>query len=100
MPFLNLNEIEHFSKVSYPRDIIKRALELNASGLIFVHNHPSGDIEPSKEDIALTKRLVEAGKISGIEIIDHIIVSRNGHFSFQAEGMLEIDKNKEMEVYK
>ena len=84
----------------HPREVFADAISDRAAGMIFVHNHPSGDIEPSKEDIALTKRLVEAGKISGIEIIDHIIVSRNGHFSFQAEGMLEIDKNKEMEVYK
>ncbi|MEK9148802.1 MAG: DNA repair protein RadC [Candidatus Desantisbacteria bacterium] len=72
----------------HPREVFADAISDRAAGIIFVHNHPSGDVEPSKEDIALTTRLIEAGKIAGIEVIDHIIVSRNGCFSFQAEGLL------------
>jgi len=79
----------------HPREVFADAISDRAAGIIFVHNHPSGDVEPSQEDIALTKRLVEAGKMVGIEVIDHIIISKNGHFSFQTEGMLKI---KDMEV--
>lgn len=52
-------------------------------------NHPDGNVEPSKEDIAITQRLMEVGRIVGIEVIDHIIINKNGYFSFQAEGMLK-----------
>ena len=75
--------------VVHPREVFADAISDRAAGIIFVHNHPSADISPSKEDIAITRRLIETGKIVGIEVIDHIIVSRNGHFSFQAEGMLK-----------
>ena len=75
--------------IVHPREIFADAISDRAAGIIFVHNHPSADISPSKEDIAITRRLIETGKIVGIEVIDHIIVSRNGHFSFQAEGMLK-----------
>jgi len=76
----------------HPREVFADAISDRAAGIIFVHNHPSGDVEPSKEDIILTTRLIEAGKIAGIEVIDHIIVSKNGHFSFQAEGLLSSNK--------
>ena len=75
--------------IVHPREIFADAISDRAAGIIFVHNHPSADISPSKEDIAITRRLIETGKIVGIEVKDHIIVSRNGHFSFQAEGMLK-----------
>ncbi|NWF52588.1 MAG: DNA repair protein RadC [Nitrospirae bacterium] len=74
--------------IVHPREIFADAISDRAAGVIFVHNHPSGDAAPSRQDIDLTVRLIEAGKIVGIEVIDHVIVSRNGHFSFQAEGML------------
>jgi len=76
--------------IIHPREIFADAISDRAAGIIFVHNHPSGNAEPSKEDIAITKRLMEVGKIVGIEIIDHVIIGKNGHFSFQAEGKLRI----------
>jgi DNA repair protein RadC len=75
--------------IVHPREVFADAISDRAAGIIFVHNHPSGDPTPSKQDIEITKRLVEVGKIVGIEVIDHVIISKNGYFSFQAEGMLK-----------
>ncbi|MBV8973297.1 MAG: DNA repair protein RadC [Sphingomonadaceae bacterium] len=72
----------------YPREIVKRALELGASGLILVHNHPSGDPAPSRDDIATTKAIVEAGKHLGLSVHDHVVIGRSGHASFRALGLL------------
>ncbi len=72
----------------YPREIVKRALELAASGLILVHNHPSGDPQPSREDIAMTKAIVEAGRHLGLAVHDHVVIGRSGHASFRALGLL------------
>ncbi len=72
----------------YPREIVKRALELAASGLILVHNHPSGDPAPSREDIAMTKAVVEAGRHLGLAVHDHVVIGRSGHASFRALGLL------------
>ncbi|MDI6714152.1 MAG: DNA repair protein RadC [Thermodesulfovibrio sp.] len=77
--------------IVHPREVFADAISDRAAGIIFVHNHPSGDTTPSKQDIEITKRLIEAGKIVGIEVVDHVIVSRNGYFSFQAEGILKED---------
>ncbi len=67
----------------YVREVMKRALELAATALILVHNHPSGDPAPSRADIDMTKLIIEAAKPFGITIHDHIIVGRNGHASFR-----------------
>jgi DNA repair protein RadC len=67
----------------YPREVIKRALELSASAIILVHNHPSGDPTPSTADIDMTRRLIEAGDKLSIKVHDHIIIGRNGHASFR-----------------
>jgi DNA repair protein RadC len=75
--------------IVHPREVFADAISDRAAGIIFVHNHPSADIEPSKEDIAITNRLLEVGKIVGIEVIDHIIIGKDGYFSFQSEGMLK-----------
>ncbi len=72
----------------YPREVMKRALELAATALILVHNHPSGDPSPSRADIEMTRLLVEASKPLGIVIHDHIIVGRSGHASLRALGHL------------
>lgn len=77
--------------IVHPREVFTDAISDRAAGIIFVHNHPSGDVEPSKEDVALTRRLVEAGKIVGIEVIDHVIVGKIGCYSFQGEGMLKVE---------
>jgi DNA repair protein RadC len=67
----------------YPREIVRRALELSASALILVHNHPSGDPTPSRADIDMTRTIVETAKPLGIAVHDHIIVGRNGHASLK-----------------
>ena len=72
----------------YPREIVRRALELHASGLILVHNHPSGDPAPSRDDIAMTKLIVDAGRPLGLSVHDHVVVGRTGHASFRALGLL------------
>ena len=72
----------------YPREVIKRALELSATALILVHNHPSGDPTPSGADMRMTRELVDIAKPLGIAIHDHIIVGRDGHASFRSLGLI------------
>lgn len=72
----------------YPREVVKRALELNASSLILVHNHPSGDPTPSNSDIAMTERIQDACDTMGIVIHDHVIIGKKGEYSFSANGLL------------
>jgi DNA repair protein RadC len=72
----------------YPREVVKRALELNASALILVHNHPSGDPTPSKADIAVTRDIVNAAKPLGVTVHDHLIIGRNRHTSLRDLGLL------------
>ncbi len=72
----------------YPREVVKRALELNASALILVHNHPSGDPAPSREDIDMTGLIDAAARALSIVVHDHIIVGAQGELSFRAEGLL------------
>jgi DNA repair protein RadC len=67
----------------YPREIVRRGLELNASALVLVHNHPSGDPTPSTADIRMTQEIITIAKPMGIVVHDHIIVGRNGHASFK-----------------
>lgn len=69
------------SAIVHPREIYKRALLTNAAALILAHNHPSGDVTPSNEDIKITLRLIEAGKILGIELLDHLIIGDNKEYS-------------------
>ena len=72
----------------YPREVVKRALELGASALILVHNHPSGDATPSKADIAMTREIEEAASKLGIAIHDHIVIGHGGQQSFKSMGLL------------
>lgn len=72
----------------YPREIVKRALELSASALILVHNHPSGDPTPSPEDIAMTQKISDACATLSITLHDHIIVGQHGETSFRTKGLL------------
>ncbi len=67
----------------YPREVVKRALELSATAIILVHNHPGGDPTPSRADIEMTKRIIEIARGLGIEVHDHIIVGRDGHASLK-----------------
>jgi DNA repair protein RadC len=72
----------------HPREVFEPAVKNLAAQVILAHNHPSGDTEPSEDDMALNKRLVEAGKILGIEVIDHIIICKSGYLSFKEKGLL------------
>ena len=72
----------------YPREILKRALEHGASALILVHNHPSGDPSPSSADIEITKEVARAAQALGVQLHDHLIISRSGHTSFKSQGLL------------
>lgn len=73
---------------AYPREIIKRALDLGATAMILVHNHPSGDPKPSKTDLEMTQLIIRAGEPFDIHVHDHIIVSKNGYSSFKTLGLI------------
>ncbi len=72
----------------HPREVVRKALDLGASALIMVHNHPSGSPEPSRADIAITNRIAEAGRLLGIVVHDHVIIGREGHVSLKAQGLI------------
>lgn len=77
------------STMVHPREVFKRALLTNCSAIIAVHNHPSGDTEPSEEDIETTNRLVDAGNLIGIKVLDHIIVGfKNTYCSLLGRGLM------------
>jgi DNA repair protein RadC len=69
------------SSVVQPREVFKVAIESNSASIILVHNHPSGNLEPSREDIQLTKRMIEAGKLLNIKVLDHLIIAGNNYTS-------------------
>jgi DNA repair protein RadC len=72
----------------HPREVIRRALDLGASALILVHNHPSGSPQPSRADIQITHRIMEAGQHLGVLVHDHVVIGREGHVSLKAKGLL------------
>ena len=76
------------ASIVHPREVFAEAVKNKAASVIFAHNHPSGDPEPSEEDLVITKRLVEAGKIMDIEVLDHVIVAKDAFFSFKNKGLL------------
>jgi len=76
------------ANIVHPREVFAEAIKNKAASVIFVHNHPSGDPEPSEDDLEITKKLVESGKILGIEIIDHVIVTKDKFFSMKHKGIL------------
>ena len=75
--------------IAHPRDIFEKALLLNAAALVITHNHPSGNLEPSNQDIAITRRLIDAGNMLGIAVKDHLIVTPTDYFSMRQEGMVD-----------
>ena len=75
--------------VVHPREVFKRAIAESAAAVIFVHNHPSGNPDPSPQDRTLTRRLCEAGRLVGIRVLDHLIIGRDCYFSFAEEGLLD-----------
>lgn len=72
----------------YPREVVRRALELNASSMILVHNHPSGDPSPSTADIEMTRKVMDAARVFDIQVHDHVIVGRLGTASFRSLGLI------------
>jgi len=74
--------------LAYPREIVKRALELSASSIILVHNHPSGDPSPSRADIDLTQQIIAAAKSLELKVHDHLIISETEHYSFKSNGLI------------
>lgn len=86
------NEVQNDGTINhtmaYPREIIKRALELGAASVILVHNHPSGEPAPSRSDIDLTHQIVAAAKPLGLNVHDHVIIAETGHYSFKTKGII------------
>ena len=77
------------SSVVHPREVFQAAIEQSAASVILVHNHPSGDPAPSGEDLAVTRRMVEAGEIMDIPVLDHVIVGYDKFISLKEEGMIQ-----------
>ncbi len=76
------------SSIVHPREVYKGAILSNSASVIFMHNHPSGDPEPSIDDMEITKRLEKAGEILGINVLDHIIVASGGFYSFRQHNLI------------
>ena len=72
----------------HPREVVRKALDVGATAMILVHNHPSGNPEPSRADIDITRRIAEAGRLLGIVVHDHVIIGRQGHVSLKAKGLI------------
>ena len=73
----------------HPREVFRQAILNNAAGFVLFHNHPSGDATPSREDIEVTRRLIEAGRIIGIEVLDHVVIGDGGKYvSFREKGLM------------
>lgn len=72
----------------HPRECFRTAILKNSASVIFVHNHPSGGLEPSAEDLNVTKRLIDSGKLIGIEVLDHVIVTADSHTSLRDKGLM------------
>ena len=87
------NEVQSHGTINhtmaYPREIVRRALELGAASVILVHNHPSGDVTPSRADIELTHQIIAAAKPLSLNVHDHVIIANTGHFSFKTKGIIE-----------
>ncbi len=76
------------ASIVHPREVFAEAIKNKAASVVFAHNHPSGDPEPSEDDLEITKRLIESGKILDIEVFDHIIVAKDNFFSFKNKGII------------
>lgn len=76
------------SSIAHSREVFKNAIKKSANSVILIHNHPSGDVTPSREDIEVTKRLLEAGKIIGIEVLDHIIIGESSYCSLKSKALI------------
>ena len=86
---LRVSEGSLTSSLVHPREVFRPAIQEGAARVLFVHNHPSGDPAPSQEDIQITRRLVQTGRIVGIRALDHVIIGAHKYFSFADQGLLE-----------
>ena len=77
------------SSLVHPREVFRYAIKEAAASVLFIHNHPSGDTNPSKDDLTITKRLVETGRIVGINVLDHIIISDGKYLSLMEKGYMK-----------
>jgi len=73
----------------HPREVFNPAILTNTASIILAHNHPSGELQPSDADLRMHEQLTEAGKILGLRVLDHVIVTRKGHYSFQEAGLIK-----------
>ena len=87
MPTISIGGLS--ASIAEPREIFREAIQRSAASIILVHNHPSGDPEPSAEDIFLTKRMMKAGKLMGIPVLDHVIIGDDKFISLKDEGMVK-----------
>ena len=87
MPTISIGTVN--GSLVHPREVFRAAVRSNATGIILVHNHPSGDPTPSKEDCLVTARLAEAGQMMDIPVLDHIIIGDDKYISLKEEGMLK-----------
>jgi DNA repair protein RadC len=76
------------SSIVHPREVFHEAVKKSAASILLVHNHPSGETQPSREDINITKRLIEAGELMGIKVLDHIIIGDGVYLSFKEENII------------
>jgi len=76
------------ASVVHPREVFAEAIKNKAASVVFAHNHPSGDPEPSEDDLGITKKLIKAGEILGITVVDHVIITRNNYFSLKTQGLI------------
>ena len=88
LKIVRISEGSLTSSLVHPREVFRPAIREAAAGVLFVHNHPSGDPAPSSEDTQITRRLVETGKIVGIRVLDHVIIDARKYFSFADRGLL------------
>jgi DNA repair protein RadC len=86
---MRISEGSLMASLVHPREVFRPAIQEAAARVLFVHNHPSGDPAPSPEDVEITQRLVETGKIVGIRALDHVIIGAHTYFSFADQGLLE-----------
>lgn len=88
---INMNVVSMGSlnaAIAHPREVFKSAILSNAASILLIHNHPSGNCEPSEEDIAVTKRMIECGDLLGIEVLDHIVIGEQEHYSLRENTFL------------
>ena len=86
--YLNVSVGSLNSSIVHPREVFSEAVKVGCSGMLLVHNHPSGDPEPSREDIETTQRLVNAGNILGIKVLDHVVIGDGRYISFKEQGLM------------